>query len=259
MGLQEFSAGGVTYVPRITVTRNRNAYARVRGTEVLISIPERMRGRCAESVAMDLYSRMRKSVMRHPERYSAASRRPVSLRDGDSVVLMGRRFLISAARHGPPRGRLDGDVVRVSLPPGLGDAERDALSTRIASRVIGKALRPRLEARVRELDALHFGSGFGSARFSSAAQRWGSCTFRRGEAPRINISFRLLFMPHEYMDYVVVHELAHTVHRNHSKEFWRLVGIVVPDYRQIRRELGDKGDALMALPAPRQPGESGPA
>ncbi|NJE04471.1 SprT family zinc-dependent metalloprotease [Thermococcus sp. MV11] len=63
--------------------------------------------------------------------------------------------------------------------------------------------------------------------------RWGSCS------PRGNLSFnvRLAAVPPELREYVVVHELAHMRHMNHSKAFWGLVGEFYPEYRAARKEL----------------------
>ncbi|MDV3104483.1 M48 family metallopeptidase [Thermococcus waiotapuensis] len=63
--------------------------------------------------------------------------------------------------------------------------------------------------------------------------RWGSCS------PRGNINFnvRLVSVPPWLKEYVVIHELAHLKHMNHSKAFWEFVGRFYPDYRKARKEL----------------------
>jgi predicted metal-dependent hydrolase len=63
--------------------------------------------------------------------------------------------------------------------------------------------------------------------------RWGSCS------PRGNLNFnvRLVSIPPYLREYVVVHELAHLKHMNHSKAFWELVGRFYPNYRTARKEL----------------------
>lgn len=62
---------------------------------------------------------------------------------------------------------------------------------------------------------------------TGARTRFGSCSAKG----RIAFSFRLMDYPPEAVDYVVVHELAHLVHHNHSKDFYALVASVLPDWK----------------------------
>lgn len=67
------------------------------------------------------------------------------------------------------------------------------------------------------------------------ATRWGSCSSKGN----LNYNWKLVLLPEELADYVVVHELAHRVFMNHSKDFWKVVERELPDYRQRRRRLKD--------------------
>lgn len=67
----------------------------------------------------------------------------------------------------------------------------------------------------------------------SQRTRWGSCSGKGN----LNFNLRLIALPPELREYVVVHELAHLKHRNHSKAFWSLVSRFYPDYRSAREEL----------------------
>lgn len=63
--------------------------------------------------------------------------------------------------------------------------------------------------------------------------RWGSCTAKGG----ISLNARLLFLPRELAGYVLVHELAHTVHLNHSPEYWRFLEGLLPGAKNLDRAL----------------------
>ena len=66
---------------------------------------------------------------------------------------------------------------------------------------------------------------------------WGSCSGNRN----LNFNWKLLLMPPSILDYVVVHELAHLIHMNHSADFWAVVGSIVPDYKECRKWLKENG------------------
>ncbi|NCB41470.1 MAG: M48 family peptidase [Clostridia bacterium] len=68
-------------------------------------------------------------------------------------------------------------------------------------------------------------------------KRWGSCTSKH----KLLFNFRCVMLPHSILDYIVVHELCHLLQLNHSKEFWRLVEEILPDYKQRKQWLRTHG------------------
>ena len=70
-------------------------------------------------------------------------------------------------------------------------------------------------------------------RIGSANTSWGSCSGKN----KLNFTWKLVMADPEEIDYVIVHELAHTVEHNHSAHFWFLVESVLPDYRIRRSKL----------------------
>jgi predicted metal-dependent hydrolase len=78
-------------------------------------------------------------------------------------------------------------------------------------------------------------------RITSAQSRYGSCSADN----RLSFSWRLVMAPYPVIDYVIIHELAHIRHKNHSKRFWGFVESVMPDYRQRRHWLNENNHLLM--------------
>ena len=71
--------------------------------------------------------------------------------------------------------------------------------------------------------------------------RWGSCSAKG----TLSFNWRLMLAPPAVLDYVVVHELCHLSHMDHSDSFWKKVESVYPDYRTARKWLKDHGHELV--------------
>ena len=63
--------------------------------------------------------------------------------------------------------------------------------------------------------------------------RWGSCSIKNN----INLNINLVKLPDELMDYVIIHELVHTIHKNHGALFWKELNSLVGDARQLSHQL----------------------
>ena len=64
--------------------------------------------------------------------------------------------------------------------------------------------------------------------------RWGVCNVK---TKRITLNLELIKRDIKYLDYVIIHELSHLIYPNHSKDFWNLVSITIPNYKLLRKEL----------------------
>ncbi|MDA3900464.1 MAG: M48 family metallopeptidase [Spirochaetes bacterium] len=85
---------------------------------------------------------------------------------------------------------------------------------------------------VKEL-AAKYSFKYGSLSFRNQKTRWGSCSSNNN----ISLNIRLVLLPRELTEYVIIHELAHTVHKNHSPRFWNLVTQIIPDTKLKRQRL----------------------
>ena len=70
---------------------------------------------------------------------------------------------------------------------------------------------------------------------------WGSCTAEGN----LNFNCLLVLLPERVIRYVVVHELCHRKEMNHSQKFWQEVGKILPDYKELRKQLKDEGEAYL--------------
>lgn len=149
-------------------------------------------------------------------------------RDGEVIVRAPRRAAqrrideFVASHEAWLQNALKRQAARAAAYPEP-DAEEEARLRRLAREV--------LPARTAYFSA-RMGLTPTGVKITSARTRFGSCSAKNS----ICYSWRLMMYPPEAVDYVVVHELAHIAHKNHSREFYACIARELPDY-QTRRAL----------------------
>lgn len=157
----------------------------------------------------------------------------------DRIPLRGRevRIQVFASRLRKPAVKLGNDQIEIFAPAA---AYKKAATL---ERILRDALRNEAKAeatRMLEAEAQRLRVNYSGPRIADQKTLWGSCTAEN----RISLSWRLVMAPPEVMRYVVVHELCHVRHHNHSKRFWNLVARQMPDFETHRRWLGEHGASL---------------
>ena len=106
---------------------------------------------------------------------------------------------------------------------------------RLLWKVLSETELPRVTGLVARLNQETFRARIRPVHLRFARSQWGSCS------PRgvIMLNTALLFLPPSILKYVILHELAHTVHRNHSRAYWREVAWIMPTYKKALEELGE--------------------
>ncbi len=89
--------------------------------------------------------------------------------------------------------------------------------------------------------AERIGVSYGRITIRNQQSRWGSCSSKGN----LNFNCLLMLCPPAVVEYVVIHELCHRKHMNHSAEFWALVAWHCPDYKVQKKWLNEEGDQLL--------------
>ncbi len=130
--------------------------------------------------------------------------------------------------------RRSANQLLVTLAHGDSPGDREVI-TEVKKHVLAilrREAKHHLPMRIRHLASVH-GFAYSSLRFTHASSRWGSCNSKQA----ISLNIALMNVPFELIDYVLIHELAHTKHLNHSKTFWQEVARVDPEYQKHRKHL----------------------
>ncbi len=93
-----------------------------------------------------------------------------------------------------------------------------------------------VESRIIDLNKF-YNFEYGKIAIRNQSTRWGSCSRKKN----LNFNYKIVKLPSHMADYIIVHELCHLAHFNHSKNFWDLVERIVPDHIEIRRQLHKMG------------------
>lgn len=81
--------------------------------------------------------------------------------------------------------------------------------------------------------AQRYNVSYGRVSIRDQKTRWGSCS----QKANLNFNYRLIHLPDDLRDYIIVHELCHLIELNHGENFWRLVAQTFPNHRELRQRL----------------------
>jgi predicted metal-dependent hydrolase len=158
-------------------------------------------------------------------------------REGELFFFLGSPCTLSLMRVTGTGGiRYDEGNLMVTIPYSLPDHDHPRYIRQIvldwyrdqASRVIREQIQDY---------ATIIGVGPPSFKLKNVRRRWGSCNHEN----KLNFNIRLVMAPINLIEYVVLHELCHIMHKNHSREFWESLREVMPDYRERRNLLKREG------------------
>lgn len=81
--------------------------------------------------------------------------------------------------------------------------------------------------------AKKFNFQYGTITIREQKTVWGSCNAKNN----LSFNWKAIFFANDVIDYLVVHELVHTIHKNHSKKYWKAVENILPNYKELNKKL----------------------
>jgi len=211
----------------ITVSRTARSY------QVRIKVAPDGRLRISAPKLMPLFM-IKRAIdrSRHDLRVMVESQRPVLRYGNGSEIGKSHSLLV---REGAPLSiTRQGLRIIVTLPKGCHIEDHD-VQEKLRKQVIAALRREAKGYLTKRLQFLADKSelSYAKVRFSHASSRWGSCSSNG----TISLNIALMKLSFELIDYVLIHELAHTVHMNHSTDFWNLVEMHDPHFKAHRARL----------------------
>ncbi len=222
----------IEYAVRRSRRRKKTVSIRVDDRGVHVAAPMRTPNRALQEMILKRASWILDRMSHIEEK--ALRRRFVS---GETFPYLGRTLKL-VVEPGAVRGtqvRFDRWRLRVTVPHHLDEAKHKDAVRRVVLGWYKARAAERLTAGVEKWWP-RLGRGEKSeVLIRDTRRQWGSCTYNG----ILHFSWRLMMTKPDLVEYVVVHELAHLTHYNHSADFWGLVSKVLPDAQQRRKRLAE--------------------
>lgn len=161
---------------------------------------------------------------------------------GESILYKGDKYFINinTYKHSRTLINFNGNSFEVYVNERLDESERKdkikAVFRKWYMQSANEHIRDKLDYYCRIM-----GLSYNSMRIKEQKTRWGSCS-RKGN---LNFNWKLIMSPQWVIDYVIIHELCHLKHLNHSKKYWNLVALYMPEYNEAREWLKKNGPGLV--------------
>jgi predicted metal-dependent hydrolase len=179
-----------------------------------------------------------KKIKSEPEKFSEKI-----YSHGDEIKTFGRRYMIHIERHLKTKNftKEDGDFVKFRIADHYDDEKIQNYIRKQIRNILARNHLDELIEEVHYINNKYLQKSLGEISIKHTTSRWGQCHTRRGD---IDFSTRLLLAPLPVIRYVILHELTHLIHADHSKRFWEAIASVDPNYKDKVKWLKKFGHTL---------------
>lgn len=205
-----------------------------------IRLPKSFTNQQRQETVNQLIIWAREAIKRQPRLLTNYQKK--EFKSGDELQLFDKNysFLFNRKAQKTITGKIKGSQILINLPQEL---KSESIGPDDLSKILAKHYKTFFQNRLNYWNAC-FPVKHETMRLKYNSSNWGSCSSKRN----INLSTRLLLCPLPVIDYVIVHELTHLVHQNHSRQFWKELERVMPDYKIHHNWLKTRGSNLDFTP-----------
>lgn len=167
--------------------------------------------------------------------------KPSELEQNDRIGKAHRLIFSYSDTASRPSVRVTNTQINITLPRGMSisDPQSQNAAIRGAHKALKKEAGQLLPQRLDQL-AKQYGFEYNSVTSKRLSSRWGSCSQHKD----IILNTYLMQLPWDLIDYVIIHELVHTEHLNHSADFWHRFEQIRPDAKRLRKRLKQHKTAI---------------
>ena len=214
-------------------SRRKTASLKVENGEVTVVVPKSLE---LERIEKLIAAKHRWIIDKLAHYQSAKPASDKSYVSGECFPYLGRNYRLKVLKGDLTATKLINGRITVTVP----DPEKQ---THYIRRALLNWYKRHAEKKIREKVRRYqtqVGVETGVVLIKEFKSRWGSCT-SYGD---LEFNWVIVMAPNRVVDYVVVHELCHLIHHDHSPQFWKEVERVMPDYREYKEWLKNNGQVL---------------
>ncbi|MDD5074384.1 MAG: M48 family metallopeptidase [Candidatus Peribacteraceae bacterium] len=216
---------------RVEYTKNRHSRAVLRNGEIVIRLARNLSRTEEQQHIENLLRRMTKVAARESLRNRIDPFRPLLEGASEDPLLLSSRIAILFRLQAGARNRTKQTAEGWTIT--VGPTMRRRQLHALLWKVLSEDQRIGVETLVHKINAESLRVRIGAVRLKFMSSQWGSCS----PHGTITLNTALLFLPQEVLTYVILHELTHRLHANHSRRFWETLESALPGLMIARKSL----------------------
>ena len=216
--------------------RRKTVAIRIVEGSVQLTVPMRLSDKRITSLLIQKENWVRTKLAQDAEKPILQAR---AFDSGEVFPYLGKNYRLELSAGACGEVQLRHGCLRLTVPEKLQDEPREKFIRNKLALWYREKATGWLDVKTREFSG-QLGVQPDRVEVKYFKSRWGSCSLNG----TIKYNWRIIMSPHRVIDYLVVHELAHLVHHNHSPDYWRMVENCLPNYRELRHWLKENGASL---------------